>query len=128
MQVNNKHMITVDEVVSVAQEMKEKGATLGMIHGHLDKEGKKVVTYDYFLGNAVESYEVADVTTLPTVSGIWATSASWPEIELHELIGVDFEGLDMTQRLFLPADMLDGKGQIFVTPMSELRENNLKEK
>ena len=48
------------------------------------------------------------------------------ERELNELLGIEFEGLDMSKRLFLPEDMLEteGKGQIFVMPLSELREKN----
>ena len=42
---------------------------------------------------------------------------------------VEFEGLDVSTRLFLPEDMLEtqGKGQIMVMPLSELREKNIKE-
>ena len=47
--------------------------------------------------------------------------------ELNELFGIEFEGLDVSKRLFLPEDMLEtqGKGQIMVTPLSELVEKNL---
>ena len=53
-------------------------------------------------------------------------AATWPERELNELFGLQFEGLDTSQRLFLPEEMLDpqGKGQIMVMPMSELLERN----
>ena len=45
-----------------------------------------------------------------------------------ELFGITFEGLDVSQRLFLPEDMLEtqGKGQIMVTPLKELVEKNVK--
>ena len=45
---------------------------------------------------------------------------------INELLGSEFEGLDMSKRLVLPEDMLEteGKGQIFVMPLSELREKN----
>ena len=125
MQVNNKHIITKDEVTEVAKKMREAGEMLGLIHGHVDKEGKKVVTYDYYIGNAVESYEVQDVTSLPSISGIYDAAAEWPEREINELMDVEFEGLDLTKRLFLPNDLLDGKGQILVTPLAELREKNI---
>ena len=125
MQVNNKHIITKDEVTEVAKKMREAGEMLGLIHGHVDKEGKKVVTYDYYIGNAVESYEVQDVTSLPSISGIYDAAAELPEREINELMDVEFEGLDLTKRLFLPNDLLDGKGQILVTPLAELREKNI---
>ena len=35
-------------------------------------------------------------------------------------MGVTFEGLDTSRRLFLPEDMLDARGQILVQPMDEL--------
>ena len=46
-----------------------------------------------------------------------------------ELFAIEFEGLDVSQRLFLPADMLEtqGKGQIMVMPLSELRQKNMEE-
>ena len=39
-------------------------------------------------------------------------------------MGIDFEGLDTSRRLFLPENMLEtqGKGQILVMPLSELVE------
>ena len=57
------------------------------------------------------------------------TAATWPERELNELFGINFEGLDTSKRLFLPEDMLEtqGRGQIMVTPLSELVEKNRKE-
>ena len=125
MQVNNKHVITKEEIIPVAEKMRKDGVMLGMIHGHVDKEGKKVVTYDYFLGEAVESYEVRDAEVLPTISGIYSVEAEWPEREINELIGVEFENLDTSKRLFLPNSLLEGRGQIMVTPLAELREKNI---
>ena len=42
-------------------------------------------------------------------------------------MGLEFEGLDTSKRLFLPEDMLEtqGKGHILVTPLSELREKRV---
>ena len=39
-------------------------------------------------------------------------------------MGINFEGLDTSKRLFLPENLLEtqGKGQILVTPLSELVE------
>ena len=127
MQYNKKHIITKDEVVSTAQKMKKAGNMLGMIHGYIDKEGRKVITYDYCVGENVESYEVVGEDVLPTVSEIYLAAAAWPEREIGELIGMKFEGLDMSKRLFMPNDLLEGNGQILVTPLAELREKNVVE-
>ena len=79
---------------------------------------------------ATERYQTVGEMKLPTISEIYDTAASWPERELNELFGVEFEGLDMSKRLFLPEDMLEeqGKGQIMVTPLSELVDNRKKVK
>ncbi|WDC83833.1 NADH-quinone oxidoreductase subunit C [Caloramator sp. mosi_1] len=98
-----------------------------MIHGFVDKEGKHVVNYKYEVGNCIESYTVKGEDTLPSISDIYDVSASWPEEELYELMGVNFEGLNMRGRLFLPDTMLEGQGHILVTPLDELRKKTLKE-
>ena len=58
---------------------------------------------------------------------ISASAARGADRELNALFAVEFEGLDTSKRLFLPEDMLEtqGKGQIMVTPLSELVEKNL---
>ena len=118
-----------DQVVPIAEKMKKQGRFLVMIHGYIDKDGKMDVSYDYAVDPAIESYHVVGETTLPSIGEIYDTAATWPERELNELFGVVFEGLDMSQRLFLPEDMLEdqGKGHIMVTPLSELVEKNKKE-
>lgn len=118
--------ITKDDIVPVAKEMREKGVYLVMIHGFLNKDGRPDISYDYAVDPVVESYHVVGETVLPSVSGIFSTAAEWPERELNEIFGWTFEGLDVSKRLFLPEDMLEtqGKGQIMVKPLSELRELN----
>lgn len=118
-----------DQVVPIAEKMKKQGRFLVMIHGYIDKDGRMDVSYDYAVDPALESYHVVGETTLPSIGEIYDTAATWPERELNELYGVVFEGLDMSQRLFLPEDMLEdqGKGHIMVTPLSELVEKNRKE-
>ena len=100
-----------------------------MIHGFRNKEGKVVVTYDYAVDPAIESYHVVVEDSLPSIGDIYDTAASWPEREINELYNVQFEGLDMSKRLFLPEDMLEtqGRGQIMVTPLKELVDKNKKE-
>ena len=129
MQENKVTQITKDQVVPLAERMKKAGRYLVMIHGWLDKDGQPVVSWDYSVPPAVEKYQVVGETKLPSISEIYDTAASWPERELNEIFGFEFEGLDMSKRLFLPEDMLEtqGKGHIMVTPLEELRAKNLKE-
>ena len=77
----------------------------------------------------IESYHVVGEKVLPSIGEIYDEAARWPERELNEIFGIEFEGLDVSKRLFLPEDMLEtqGKGQIMVMPLSELREKNIKE-
>ena len=129
MQEYKKTDITRDQIVPIAEKMKKAGVFLLMIHGYVDKEGQIVVTYDYQTDPTVESYHVTGEWTLPSIGEIYETAATWPEREINELFGVEFEGLDMSKRLFLPEDMLEtqGKGHIMVTPLAELVEKNQKE-
>lgn len=125
MQTNKKILITKEEIVPTAQKMREEGRMLLLIHGHRDTEGAPVVTYDYVVGDVFESYEVRGEEKLPDISDIYDLAAAWPEREINELIGVEFEGLDCSERLFLPDNMNeDMKGQILVTPLEELRKAN----
>lgn len=124
MQTNTKISITKDEIVSVAQKMRDEGRLLIMIHGHLNKQGQPVICYEYSLGPEVASYEVVGESTVPTITPIYSAAAEWPEREINELLGFTFEGLDTSERLFLPDNMLDGQGQIIVTPINVLREKN----
>lgn len=124
MQTNQKIEISKDQVVSTAQQMRQEGRLLVMIHGHLEKDGTPVVTYDYEDGANVLSYEIHGESVLPTISNVYDQAAAWPEREINELMSISFEGLNCDDRLFLPDNLLDGKGQIIVTPINELREKN----
>ena len=130
MQENKVTQITRDEIVPLAERMKKAGRYLVMIHGYLNKDGQPVVSWDYSVPPAIERYQVVGETKLPSIGEVYDTAATWPERELNELFGIEFEGLDMSKRLFLPEDMLEtqGKGQIMVTPLSELVDNMKKVK
>ena len=119
--------ISKDQVVPVAERMRKEGRYLVMIHGFINNDGQMDVSYDYAVDPAIESYHVVGETVLPSIGAIYDTAATWPEREFNELFAVEFEGLDTSKRLFLPEDMLEtqGKGQIMVTPLSELVEKNL---
>lgn len=128
MQTNQKTMITKDQILPIAKEMREKGVQLIMIHGYLDDEGLPVISYEYSLGPVVDSYEVRGERVLPSIEPVYDLAAQWPEREISELIDVTFEGLDTSERLFLPDNLLEGEGQILVTPLEELRRANVEER
>ena len=117
-----------DQIVPIAERMRKEGRYLVMIHAFINKEGQMDISWDYAVDPTLESYHVVGETKVPSIGEIYATAATWPERELNELFDIEFEGLDVSQRLFLPEDMLEtqGKGQIMVMPLSELREKNIK--
>ena len=128
MQTNKKTMITKDQVVPVAEKMKADGVQLIMIHGYLDNDGTPVISYEYSMGPLVDSYEVRGENVLPSIEPVYDLAAQWAEREINELIGVKFEGLDTSKRLFMPDNLLEGNGQILVMPLSELRKANVEER
>ena len=130
MQEYKRIEITKDQVVPIAEQMRKKEIYLVMIHGFLNKDGLPDISYEYAVGPVIESYHVVGETTVPSISEIYDTAAEWPERELNELFGWTFEGLDVSKRLFLPYDLMEdqGKGQIMVKPLSELRKLNGTEK
>ncbi|MDO5001463.1 MAG: NADH-quinone oxidoreductase subunit C [Eubacteriales bacterium] len=129
MQEYKRTDIGKDQIVPVAERMRKAGNYLVMVHAFLDKDGQIDISYDYAVDPAVESYHVVGEMKVPSIGDIYDTAATWPEREINEIFGVEFEGLDVSKRLFLPEDMLEtqGKGQIMVMPLSELREKNIKE-
>ncbi len=120
MQEYKKISITKDEIVPTAKRMREAGVPLVMIHGFINDDGKPNVSYEYEVGSGIESYTVDGEAVLPSIAGIYDLGAEWPERELMELMEVTFEGVDTSQRLFMPDTMLEGQGHIIVTPMNEL--------
>ena len=121
--------ITKDQIVPIAEKMRKEGHYLVMIHAFINKDGLMEVSWDYAVNPAVESYHVVGETRFPSIGEIYDVAATWPERELNELFGIEFEGLDLSQRLFLPENLLEteGRGQIMVTPLSELVEKNKRE-
>ncbi len=126
MQEYRKIPVTKDEIVPVARRMRDEGVILAMIHGYVTPSGAYNISYEYQKGEVIESYTIEGEDNLPTISTIYDEAAAWPERELNELIGITFEGLDTSKRLFMPDSMLDGQGQILVTPMDELIEKTHK--
>ena len=112
--------ITKDEIVPTAERMRKDGVHLAMIHAYIDKDGTPVVSYEYTIGGGIESYTVTGESTLPSIIDIYDLGAEWPEREIMELMPITFEGVDTSQRLFMPDSMIEGQGQILVTPMKEL--------
>jgi len=128
MQTNKKTMITRDQIVPVAEKMKADGVQLIMIHGYLDNDGTPVISYEYSMGPLVDSYEVRGESVLPSIEPVYDLAAQWAERDITELIGVTFEGLDTSKRLFMPDNLLEGNGQILVMPLAELRKANVDER
>ena len=124
MQTNEKIQITPEEIVPTAEKMRAENRLLIMIHGHMENDGTPVVSYDYDDGANVLSYEVRGHATVPTISHIYDAAAQWAERDVAELVPITFEGLDCSQRLFMPDNLLSGQGQITVTPLNVLREEN----
>ena len=120
MQEYKKISITKDEVIPTAERMKKDGVVLAMIHGFINDNGLPNISYEYDVNGAIESYTVDGEKVLPTISHIYDLAAEWPEREINELMDMTFEGLDTSKRLFMPDNMLDGQGQILVTPMDQL--------
>jgi len=129
MQEYKKIVITKDQIVPIAEKMRKEGRLLVMIHGFINEQGLMDVSWDYAVDPVVESYHVIGETSFPSIESIYDVAAAWPERELNEIFAIEFEGLDTSKRLFLPEDMLEtqGKGQIMVMPLSELRAKNIKE-
>ncbi|MDD4850634.1 MAG: NADH-quinone oxidoreductase subunit C [Gemmiger sp.] len=125
MQSNKKTIITKEQVLPVAEKMQADGVQLIMIHGYREDDGTPVISYEYSLGPVVDSYEVRGENSLPSIEPVYNLAAQWAERELHELIGLEFVGLDTSKRLFMPDNLLSGDGQILVTPLSELRSANV---
>ena len=126
MQEYKKIVITRDQIVPIAEKMRKEGRLLVMIHGFINEEGLMDVSWDYAVEPVIESYHVIGETSFPSIESIYDVAAAWPERELNEIFALEFEGLDTSKRLFLPEDMLEtqGKGQIMVMPLSELRAKN----
>ena len=129
MQEYKKIVVEKNQIVPIAEKMRKEGRYLVMIHAFIDQEGRMDISWDYAVDPEIESYHVIGEMEVPSIGEIYDTAATWPERELNELFGIRFEGLDTSKRLFLPEDMLEtqGKGQIMVTPLAELREKNKKE-
>jgi Ni,Fe-hydrogenase III component G len=125
MQENKKTSITKEQIVPTAEKMRADGVMLVMIHAYFEEDGTPVVTYEYGQGPTLESYEVRGEKVLPDIAPIYDQAAAWPEREISELMDITFSGLDTAQRLFMPDNLLDGKGQILVTPLDELRKANV---
>lgn len=113
--------INSEEVIGIAKEKKNSNCPLVVIIGYVDKDSKPVISYSYDVNGAIETYKCQNVTTIPSITGIYGTAAEWFEEEISEFMGTKFKGLENKGRLFLPEEF-DGSGQIIVTPLSELRK------
>lgn len=122
MQEYKQHVIKKEEVITVAKRMREIGVPLAMIHAYITDKGVPHVSYEYQSDPDIISVTVIGESELPTISEIYDLAAEWPEREIMELMPITFEGLSTEKRLFMPDNMLDGQGQILVTPMDQLKK------
>lgn len=122
MQPYEKKMITKDELIPLAQKMREEAVPLAMIHAFIDDSGVPNVSYEFQKDPSIVSCTIVGESVLPSISGIYDLAAEWPEREIMELMPIKFEGVDTDKRLFMPDSMLNGQGQILVTPMDKLKK------
>ena len=81
--------ITREEIVPTAERMRAAGVPLAMIHGHVDDDGRFVVSYEFEVGSGIESYRIAGENSLPSIGKIYDASAEWPEREITELMDIE---------------------------------------
>lgn len=124
MQAYKKHVIAKKDIIPIAKKMREMGIPLAMIHAFIGTDGVPNVSYEYQKDPDIISVTVIGEHTLPTISDIYDLAAEWPEREIMELMPITFEGLSTEKRLFMPDNMLDGQGQILVTPIDKLKKMN----
>lgn len=120
---NEINLITCEELLPLAEKMFNEKRKLVIINGYIDKTGKKSIVYNFDIDGIVETYIVRGENKVPSLTTIYKGSAQWCEEEICEMMGVEFDGLVKSDRLFLPDDF-DGSGQILVMPLNELREKN----
>ena len=75
-----KIILRTAEILPVAERMRKEGRYLVMIHAFFNKDGEADISYDYAVDPAVESYHVIGEMKVPSISEIYDTAASWPEI------------------------------------------------
>lgn len=122
MQPYEKKMITKEEILPIAEQMRKEGVPLAMIHAFVSDDGVPNVSYEFQTDPSILSCTVEGESVLPSIAGIYDLAAEWPEREIMELLPITFEGVDTSKRLFMPDSMLDGQGQILVTPMDKLKK------
>ena len=122
MQPYEKKMITKEELIPTAEKMRADGVALAMIHAFVSDSGIPNVSYEFQMDPSIISITIEGESVLPSISSIYDLAAEWPEREIMELLPITFEGVDTSRRLFMPDNMLDGQGQILVTPMDKLKK------
>jgi Ni,Fe-hydrogenase III component G len=126
MQVNNVTEITKEELLPLAKKMLKEKRRLVIMNGYINKQGDNVVAYNFDVDGQIKTYLCKGNKVLPSITPIYKGSAQWCEEEMCEMMGLEFEGLQKFERLFLPDDF-DGTGQILVMPLDELKKKNLNE-
>lgn len=112
-----------DELLKFAKEMIERKHRLVIMNGYVDTEGKNVIAYNFDVNGKLTTYTLRGESTVPSITGIYGGAAQWCEEEICEMLPIKFEGLEKFDRLFLPEEF-NGKGQILVMPINELKKRN----
>jgi Ni,Fe-hydrogenase III component G len=110
-----------EAILSKVKNVREKDGRLVAINGYVDGEGKNVVVYTLEYDDIREHLHIKDVNELPTITTVY-NGAQWFEEEIQEMMPVKFQGLNASNRLFLPEEFKDGEGQILIMPLDELKK------
>ena len=117
-------VISKDELVDIAKKFHSERRRLVMMNGYVDAEGQNVVAYNFDFDGHLKTYQVKGEKVVPSLVPVYKGTVQWCEEEICELMDIEFEGLEKSNRLFLPEEF-DGSGHILVMPLDELKEKNL---
>lgn len=116
--------IKKEDLMPLAEKFFKEKRRLVIMNGYVDKDKCNVIAYNFDIDGNIVTYLCKGYDSLPSLTPIYKGSAQWCEEEICEMMSIEFTGLDKSGRLFLPDDF-DGSGQILVTPLSELKKENI---
>ncbi len=115
-----------EELLPLAEKLFNEKRRLVIMNGYVDKQGNNVVAYNFDIDGNIVTYLCRGYDCLPSLTSIYKGAVQWCEEEICEMMPIEFTGLNKSGRLFLPDDF-DGTGQILVTPLSDLKKDNISE-
>lgn len=116
-----KEEISKEILISKVQKVRDKGGRLVAINGYINKDKNNVVVYTVEYDNVRNHYHIIGENIIPTLTTIYK-GAQWFEEEIQEVMPVKFDGLESSERLFLPEEFKDGEGQILIMSLDELKK------